>query len=83
METLESWRERRGWAGIYECWFLCVIVGSVCVFVYKTQTIEAEEMEEKWKKQGRHIDRDSEMNKGVTDRNALKAPVTFGIEDAQ
>lgn len=40
-------------------------------------------MEEKWKKQGRHIDRDSEMNKGGTDRSAPKALVTFGIEDAQ
>lgn len=40
-------------------------------------------MEEKWKKQGRRIDRDSEMNKGLTDRSAPKAPVTFGIEDAQ
>lgn len=40
-------------------------------------------MEENWKKQSRHIERDSEMNKGVTDSSAPKAPVTFGIEDAQ
>lgn len=61
----------------------CVLLWTLCVFVYKTQKTEAEEMEEKWKKQGRHIQRDSEMNRGVTDRRAPKALVTLGIEDAQ
>jgi len=37
----------------------------------------------KWRRSSTGTEKDSEMNKGVTDRIALKAPVTFGIEDAQ
>lgn len=40
----------------------------------------------KWRRNGRSCvgtQKDSEMKKGVTDRSAPKARVTFGIEDAQ